>query len=332
MHSEAVAQKQVTPKAPQAVTATDDIYDMRIQLSRYTSDDMYPVQTLHTESHTPPLQEQLSNQSNQSYHSVHSHSDGGILQINEECYETPPLPGDQLVHEDTQYSQYTLSVAASTDHTYVHAVKPKSPKDVTSSVKRLSHIMQESHGMADFDTMREDILQRYECESNESHSVSDSEDENSNDSRSESKSLSNESGNTEGSDVNHILDSKLNERRMSQCDALERERDSVKEALRNLGAQLSTNIEEADDSKSESISDLDARDSALMDTENNALSLKSGHSTHAKSKQRRASLVTTESLHKWTNQELATEQQEMVAQIASLAMRHSNDLRHPSDR
>ena len=320
MHSEAVAQQQVTPKAPQSVSPTDDIYDMRIQLSRYTSDDMYPVQSTNTESHTPPLQEQLSNQSN--------HSDGGMLQINEECYETPPLPGDQLAHEDTQYSQYTLSVAPSTDNTDVHTVNLNSSKDVTSSVKRLSHIMQESHGVADFDKMREDILQRYECESNESHS----EDDNSNDSRSESKSLSNESENTEGSDVNHILDSKLKERRMSQCDALERERDSVKEALRNLGAQLSANIEEADDSKSESISDLDAEDSALMDTECNVLTLKSGDSTHTKSKQRRASLVTTESLHKWTNKELATEQQEMVAQIASLAMRHSNDLRHPSDR
>ena len=348
MYCQRVTEKQITSNAVSRTT------DMSIQVTSYASDDMYQVQSTASVS----LQPQASNRSRLSQLSVYS--DGGAVQINEDCYETPPLPSEA---REGSYG-YTVSIPASTEHTDTmdinHFVKrssrsmqerpgvsgladvdaireehgdnsktesngsenmnmsmininaPESPR------RRLSGIITASHGLTDFDKIRNEVRQRYERDE-------------------DTDDLKSESNGSESSDGNSLRKKSKESQRL----ALERERNSVKLALRDYGVEVSAAIDtEFDDSLnfgSGSVTDSDSDHSALYELERdpktgrplkdamNALKSKSRNSSLSnEGRARRGSLIRIRSVDKWTNEELATEQQEMVSQMASLAMHHNN--------
>jgi len=283
------------------------------------------------------------------------HSDGGALQINDDCYETPPLPGE--AREGSH--GFNVSIPASAEHSNTMDLKQERPgvsalSDVDEireehgdnskmesdgsenmnmsminmfapeSRRRLSGIITASHGLTDFDKIQNEVRQRYE------------KDEDTDDAKSESNG-------SDSSDKSVSSDDNSSGRKSKQSKrlALERERNSVKLALKDYGVKVSALVDTECDvslsSGSDSESDLDSDHSSFdgLEPEPKAAlplsdALKSKSATLSKkARARRGSLIRSQSIKKWTNKELATEQQEMVSQMAALAMHHNNSSEKP---
>ena len=334
MFHQCVMEKQITSGVVSPTT------DMRIQLTRYTSDDMYQVQTT-------------------------VYNDGGAVQINEDCYETPPLPNEtregcygynvsipasidtvdlnHFVEQSSRSTQERPGVSRLADVDEIreeHGDNLKTESDGSENMnmsminmfapesrQRLSGIITASHGLTDFDKIRNEVRQRYE------------KDEDTDDSESESNG-SNSSAKSVSSDGN----SSRRKSKESQRLALERERNSVELALKDYGFKVSALIDTECDvslnSGSDSETDSDSGHSAFDGLEpdpkaarplsdaKNVLKSKSA-TLSKKARARRGSLIRSQSAGQWTNEELATEHQEMVSQMASLAMHHNNSSERP---
>merc|ERR1712130_190076 len=100
-----------------------------------------------------------------------------------------------------------------------------------------------------------------------------------------------------------------------------------------MGTECDVSLSSGSDSESDLDSDHSSFDGLKPEPKaalplSDALKSKSA-TLSKKARARRGSLIRSQSVKKWTNKELATEQQEMVSQMAALAMHHNTSSEKP---